>query len=560
MITEKKEVRKMFTLVQKLLDKYPTDRNLKLLKVGTVEWENRITKKIEKVDDIWVLGLRSSSRPIIVTAIEIETPTKHAVWRLTDRIHHANLSYDIGYRQIANFKGVKIRGLEKDFELTLKGQEFCNPLTALHVLETEHAENLIKGHLMEQNFDDAYMEVYSVSNASTDEPIRCQKTGKYILPSASPLELILKMDAIELNNLDNLELNERLTEMLRIKKDEFYVKLKSNSGYMLVDNFNRSYYKKNYSELYPIFSYEDIKNLKIEVPKKQFDIGVYGLGSAGTAILDQLCRSNWIKTFYLCDFDSIERKNMRNQWYIRKQNYSNKVDASVEIIEQLGVSEERNIIRFDRRKFQDTKLDDKVFKYLVSGFDSIEARLDFLKEIKDGKLVADYLIDCRYLDLACSIYFIDLNNKEELEFYEANLIEDGELLKKKLEKETLSLEDFCEWFRRKDGFKSECEYIRDNYFGRSGTCEPRIIESCHSCGSEQCQKYLYGLYKASLPNPRITIHENSCIKYNLIDIYKFVGSIVFGAVRKIENDEEKPFSLVEAQTDINGLPNLMKVR
>ena len=84
----------------------------------------------------------------------------------------------------------------------------------------------------------------------------------------------------------------------------------------------------------------------------------------------------------------------------------------------------------------------------------------------------------------------------------------------------------------------------------------------YSCGSGECKEHLYNEYlKAFENNPNcLSEEENTCLKQNLIDIYKYVGTIVMGAIRCIEHNEPKPFTHIEAETNVNGLPAYMIVK
>ena len=563
-IKDKKEVIKVFKKIQEILNK---DDNVtyKIIKVGSATWTNSLTKRPQKTNDIYVLGWKSSSRPIIITEISVNNGNKY---RLTDRYSHCNFSGHIEGVYISQLKGDG-KLLPEDLSIEVRGQEFCNPITALHVIETGEKDiaNLLRVTMSSQNFDDAYSDYSSVCNSELDEAIKCTNTYRMLLKNnSSPLEMLTGLSASSLQALSSYDLNQKLREITSLGKDEVWVKLKSDTTYakLTKSTFRRA--REKCSQYYPVYDYNDIVNMKIEIPRDNFDLGVYGLGSAGTAILDQVLRSNWIKSIYLCDFDRVEYKNMINQWYDRNSVGLKKACACYYKIRQL----ERNgsdiintnfFIKYDDDKeFQLTKLDDKKYKYVISGFDSINARLDFLNSILDGKIEAKYLIDCRYLDLACSIYMIDLENMDEIQFYKANLEADAELIKARNEKEKLTKEEFVEWFNRKGYFSSGCYGCRTKILKQEDVPSDCVINLLGGCKSQECIDNLYDIYLKSVPNPLVSRTDASCVKYNYIDIYKYVGAIVFGAFRKIENEGTKPFTLVEAETDIKGLPNYMVVR
>lgn len=566
-IRDKREVRKICNAIVKCLkDEKNSSAEARLIKVGTAKWTNGLTKKAQNVEDIYILGFKSSGRPLIINNLSIFSDANDK-YIINDRFSHVNMSSFSETRLYHLVGDGKI--LPSDFNIQFEGQEFCNPITALHILETEEKDiaTLLKVTLSSQNYDDAYSSYDSVENGYVDLAVSNSYGGYFLKNNASPIELILGEGSSTLTSIDAYDLNKRLRELVSLKKDEVWAKKKNEIKYKKIKKASLRKFKELYSDYYPAFDYKAIQKMEIEIPKDKYDLGVYGLGSAGTAILDQVCRSNWIKSIYMCDFDAVEPKNMINQWYDKNDVGKTKTLASSERIKELsrlgtGVIPTNFYVTHDTDLFQNTDLESKSFKYVISGFDSIKARMEFLNAILDGKIEAKYLIDCRYLDLACSIYMIDLENLEEIEFYKANLEADAELIKIRNEKEKLTKEEFADWFRRKGFFYSGCMRCREEILKETdvvGTCRPRF-DDIVDCGSNECVDYLYELYLASCPNPKISRTDASCVKYNYIDIYKYVGAIVFGAFRNIENNNEKPFALVEAETDVKGLPSCMVVR
>lgn len=564
-IRDKREVLKIFNAIVKCLkDEKNSSANARLIKVGTAKWTNGLTKRPQSVEDVYILGFKSSDRPLVINNLSIFSSDINDKFIINDRFSHVNMSEFRINRHYGLIGDGKI--LPSKFTVQFEGQEFCNPITALHVLETNEKDisTLLKVTLSSQNYDDAYSSYESVTNGSLDLAVSCRSCGRLLLKdNASPIELILGTSGSTLTHLDTFDLNRRLRDLVSLEKDEVWAKKKTEKHYTKLKKASLRKSKELYSDYYPAFDYKSIQQMEIEIPKDKYDLGVYGLGSAGTAILDQVCRSNWIKNIYLCDFDTVEAKNMINQWYDKNDICNLKATASVDHIYNLdrpssNVIGTKFYVECDTKKFQDTELENKSFKYVVSGFDSITARQDFLNSILDGKIEAKYLIDCRYLDLACSIYMIDLENSEEIEFYKANLEADAELIKIRNEKEKLTRDEFIDWYNRKGYFHVGCMDCRMNILK-----EKTVLTRCASswdCGSSKCIDYLYELYLASCPNPKVSRTDASCVKYNYIDIYKYVGAIVFGAFRNIENKNEKPFALVEAETDVKGLPSCMVVR
>lgn len=546
--------------VVRRLNKIARDQDIKykILRVGEATWANVLTKKPEKVKNIHFLGTPSCRRPYIITSIAVtdKNTNYRTVYKFTNMYYHANILNE-NYNYTFDFKGDG-KKFPTNAHLEIYGEEFCNPITLDHIYSGDDTDIacLLRTTLMSQNLDDGYGSNPSVSNSETDLAVETS-IGEKILPDASPIELICCCKSEQLRNMAPNVFNDRLRYMTNIAEDSCFVKFKFNSYYEACSKSYAENHKSEISSIYPIFTYEQIQKMNIHIPRDSYDLGVYGLGSAGTAILDQLARSNWIENIYLCDFDMVEAKNMINQWYLNSSINRNKTNACANLLKIMQRPMDSGIstvfhITTDTSKFQETSLDTKEFKYVVSGFDSIEVRQEFFNNIMDGKIKAKYLIDCRYLDLSCSVYFIDTDDTEQMEFYKANLDADGELIKNK-KAETLTAEEFDAWVQRKGYYERNCIKFKRDDLGCEEHCRGSLL-----CGGDACKKYLYDLYLKSCPNNKISIADASCLKYNYIDIYKYVGAIVFSAIREIENGKEKPFCLIEATTE--GLPNYMKVR
>lgn len=538
MITENK---KLFYKVSKAIEKQKK-YIYKLLYIGTAKWANARTCRVEEAHDLYILGFESSCKPILVNEIVLHSDEVNLRFVLNRHLYHINISETTTEKEIF----LVLDG--KAYEVTMYGQEFCNPITAYDVLNRDEKEvrGLIKANLLSQNDDDAFANIYSVSNTEIDMILQ----GGYVLNS-SPLRLMVPETS------DDNIIFERLREIKKVREKDVWAKAKGNDRY---DCYSKEYYRQNrseFSDYYPVFDKKFIDKLDIKAPKEEYDIGVYGLGSAGTAVLDTLCRSNWVKSIYLCDFDIVEDKNIINQWYTQNNVGGSKVTESANKIRDLQRDVNGIITKFtvnvDRLKFEDSSYKNKKFKYVVSGFDSIKTRQKFFAEIENGNIETQFLIDCRYLDLASSIYIIDTSNKEQMEFYKANLDADAEAFENASKTEMLSQAEFDEMYDKIDVPHGNCRKFEEKLGFDNFTC------GADTCGTKECRQWMYEYYRKH-GKPVVPEAESSCVKQNYIDIYKYAGSIIFGTVRKIENNEPKPFTLLEAETNIKGLPNYMIVK
>ena len=549
-IIKNKEVYKMFFKVMKALNEQ--QEKYKMIYIGNAKWTNARTDIEEKINGLYALGFESSCRPRLINSIELKTNQNTNIYSAFNRLNHTNICADIEdiefYLVIDN----------KAYQVRICYQEFCNPITAYDVWNTPTKEKekeivgLLKANLLTQNFDDSFSSISSVKNTEEDILIDNMMTR-----FDSPIELLLGKRIYKLNDEEKTE---KLIRINGIKDEQIWAKYKQNNQYCIVSKKVYRENKEQFSDYFPTFDKKTIEKMNIEIPKQKFDLGVYGLGSAGTAILDQICRSNWINSIYLCDFDTVEAKNINNQWYTNEDIEDSKTFASANKIKKFTRSINNNYIDFninsDKCKFEETDYAHKQFTYVISGFDSIKIRQNFFKEIKSGNLETKYLIDCRYLDLASSVYIIDTSNKEQMDFYETNLNADAELLEKENKKETMTKDEFIKWLEEKEVFTKDCGEFRSKYFK-----DVHIDCSSCSCHTHDCADIYYEKYLEKCLNGTFNKEEtNTCIKFNYIDIYKYVGAIVFGAIRKLQNGLQKPFTYLEAQTDVKGLPNYMVIK
>ena len=98
----------------------------------------------------------------------------------------------------------------------------------------------------------------------------------------------------------------------------------------------------------------------------------------------------------------------------------------------------------------------------------------------------------------------------------------------------------------------------------TGSC----AESCdfntddEACGDARCLAFWKRIWDEKKDELKIykpeEQQESSCVKQNFIDIYKYASSFVFAAIREIESGNPKPFTHIEASTDV--LPKSMILR
>lgn len=521
----------------------------KIIHIRDTEWTNCCTNRKELVKNIYTFASEHSGYAKLINSISVDG-------MYNDEKLKFNIAFVKCYQHVnINCSVYSFVLFTQDLQIKVCYQSFCNPITPMHLLEDYGSDVLLATNLETQNVDDSFNDIYSVSNVCYD-----RRLDNFAKKGSSYIELLTNRTVHELQKaFDDGSINDLIKPLIKTKSDEVWAKHLSNSYY---SKLSKDYYERNkrfYSSYYPVITYDEIQDLKLEYSSVQKNIGCFGLGSAGTAILDLIGRCNYFKTAVLVDYDVIEEKNLRNQWYTAGDVYGRKAECSKNILKRISNYRITSDIYIDKIEnvLPTMKCD---FKYVISGFDNLEARKYIFYQIEGGNLVANYLIDCRYLDLSCSIYFIDTTDKEQMEYYINQLKADIELFNKaKAENKDdrnirpFEFDELMKIWRENGYFQDGCLGARAKY---GCTCPTR---SC-SCGSDECKKTLYSSYLEKFPENKVGVAETSCVHHNFIDIYKYVGAIVMGAIRRIENKEDKPFTHVEAETNVNGLPACMVVR
>ena len=523
--------------------------NYRIVHVDSTYWKNYLTKRKGKVDDLYFIGRKnSSSRPICITHVDIDYENSIV---LHEYINHVNLSENSNYNIYLE--------LEDGTKITCYGHEFCNPITQHHIYSNPDIDKILKGQLMGQNNDSPYQTVRSVINDGYDYGVRTATGG--FLKNTSPVIQLITGLSNELMNSKQHIIDSLNKSKLPQNDNECLVKLRQNSYYTLAKVSELATLESNcdLSFYYSVIKYEDIKNILNELPKTDVDMTVIGLGSAGTGVLDQVSRSTYFNQYLLIDFDKIEFKNLRNQWYTRHHYKEDKVTISKNILCSFNVNDVS--VHAVKDRFENAPLKYYKSKYVVSGFDTLECRLNLLDTIISGTFECEYLIDLRYLDYECSVYFIDLKDEKQVKYYrnllEADIEMFNEINKDKYVQTKEQLRDF--WMS--NGYHvGNCALARHNFF-KDETCIYQQILNKLGCGqcNDACLDGLWAQFQIAQPKIPLTEElESSCVRQNFIDIYKYASSFVFAAIREIEGDNPKPFTHIEAKTDV--IPSSVVVR
>ena len=548
-----------------------------------------LTGEVEVFEDIQILVPEGYSKPFIVSSENF-------------KFRHYNVSSELN-----KFNIFINETKTKEYWC----QDICNSISCDNIFKNlEWAVNVLLNNLEAPNPSDAYGSQVlwlqeHVSLRSPDAKVCCKVCGACLKKTDNPLLLIKNVCPLCID-ADNLKIGE-------IEETGFYVKKHTRSDYKYFSTLSHEM-SKDLSDYYPVFTPEQIKTSLLNIQKIDRDIIVMGLGSAGSNIVEQLGRTTLVDSFVLIDYDTVEIKNLRNQIYTEGDRGSNKTYCVKNFLNSIN---KKNVKEF-RNRFENVEFMFMRTKYIVLGFDSINTRLKAFNKVNDGSIECKYIIDTRYLDLEASIYFINTSNKNEMSYYYNNLISDGAILNEaetKIKPKPLLIKDIRAIFTEYRVLRGRCRQFNRDVLGNGdctmcadkpamlgcgstkclGHAQQMILESgvnlvskltpdmvkkmwqeggcfdgrCHAklmeltgssndgcesiCESPDCINFLVRTLNSHHVTP-----ESSCIKQNIVDIYKFASSYVTAAVREIEEERDKPFVHIEVST--NGLPAMMKVR
>lgn len=545
--------------VEEVLNLAVEKQTIKYCKVDKIKLRNKYTKKQAVVKDLFFVATKEAScNPMFVTSVRI----KDTIYILHRDLTHYNMSTSSGTFMI-----------DTTHEIVFK--DFCNTVKMVHLWKNpDTASKLLKGNLLEGNPNDAYRSINSVEADRQVYPLFDDYSS--FMPNTCTLEQIITRRRFPSGETgDNTkEAIAKVHKALKEDKDMCYAYVANNEEgereykYKLVKRQDIDNGKYDVSSYYRIYTAEDIdENISFSLIEK--DICVIGLGSAGGGILEQLCKTKYIKTYTLIDFDIVENKNLRNQPYQYSDIGNYKANAIAGYIERFGVKDDTPDIQIKSTRYQDVELSIYKFKYLVSGFDNLECRIDVLNKIKSGEIHTEYLIDARYEGLDSSVFVVKTDNKEEMEYYEKLLLADkAELDRIESEKEhvyTWTADDVTA-----SGWKRKCQFNCSNVRRELGypydpterqynVCDyvehRRSDERRYFCGSEECVECI----RRALEEQHIENTTNAgCMAQNIIHIYKMTSAWVMSAFRSIETDGKKYFTHVDITVD--PIPNAVVLK
>lgn len=570
---------------------------IKIFKVENEEGRKAVIVKIPRpIELIGATGEKELIEPIYLLGYECGSDNVKLVYSPdfpTVNFAHPNLTDGAGTAIFNEFELLEpVDGYKKGHIFNnIKLRHFCNPVVQCQLYdEPELIANIVSMQLEEPNPSNAYsdsnkeFETY-VYPSRKDKVIKCSSCHSVIKSSDdNKIGMILGLCPHCFSRLLKTQPHIIRERMLTTGH---YAKLLNQGVYKHLKNKPRKLEK--YSTYYPIINMDevDINNL---IPIESVDLLLLGCGSAGSNIIDQLSRTTMINSYYLIDFDTIERKNLRNQTYIENQIGYNKVSALANNITSIKC--DSNVQGY-HGKFQEINYDFYKFKYVVLAFDSIDTRYEAFLKIQSGEIKTDYIIDTRYKDLDCSIYFIDTSDEKQMSYYLECLLQDKETLNKSREEDYKKLleQDKIEPFLTKDRleyiwkasgaiysgcsniihrltsddicFSSMCasnSCINGLYEVLKNKSVKEILEAISECkhlGGEYVTKIILELPELKPSDVPTMLDQNSCYHNNIIDVYKFASCFVTSSIREIFSNRPKQFTHVEINT--SGIPKAMVI-
>lgn len=529
---------------------------LQYVKIKSVKLRNKFTKKEQVIHDLYFAAFGASSdSPKWIRAIK----KGDTIYVLHDDFTHYNMGTGDGEYSVV--------GID-DEPVTLIFRNFCNRVTADHIYQDKDAaEKILKGHLSEGNPNDSYRSIDSIEIDKKAYPLFTCREGMFLSNKSSLNQVVTR--SITTKTASEEQLKDLMDIQKALKEDSnkcyAYVaysnQLKLNFSYQLIDKKDLKSGKYVVSNYYKTYTAEDIDSNDV-IDKIDYDVLCIGLGSAGSNIMEQFARLNYFEKYMLVDPDEVEARNLRNQIYRNNQIGEYKVRAADYILREYNVK--CPSINTFVYKFEEQSYDLYKFKYVISGLDSIDTRIELLDYIESGKIETKYLIDARYIDLDSSLYIIDMSNKEEVEYYKKLLLEDKKELETiKAKQEEQKEAEWIPWttdeIKESRLFKQivggHCSKNTEKYQGTKSRNLCNVFDMHIRCGSTECAELWQEYYnKSKIPHDE----ESTCLAQNIVHIYKLTSAWVVSAVRSIETDNKKPFTHVEITAE--PIPNAIVLK
>jgi molybdopterin/thiamine biosynthesis adenylyltransferase len=496
----------------------------KMIRVeGEFEWEHQVTDdRVRLVNPWFVVGHYGGL--YLVKKVE-ERKSGASIRTFFEYLYHANLEVCCGY-----WTGSKYR---------IWAPHFCtNNFNKVDTTEffKDYDVNIqtLKILIPQQNPSSAYqVPMYSMCMTELDFGV---------------LDLRYKEDNIlNLLCMSHSPNNEQLSDL---RTQGYYYKPKDETRYYYTLNLKdiRGFLTSGrLSKHYKIINCKKLHSL-LDNFKYKYDMMCVGCGSSGSNFAYQLSKTKLVNSMALVDGDCVERKNLRNTtfntsdtggWKNKANRLMSKIKVALPETEAIRtVDVYHNYIERVFGKFET--------EFLFSGVDKLTVRRELLEH---PHISSRYIIDAGYQGLSSSIYIIDREDEEQVEYYKAYL---DNSIKNYVDDVIPNFSNLDRWQWR--------NLIRWNYGDRHK--EYDMTKSQWMKHSDKWKKKAWSLLSSKDKEgilSKLEASRQTCQSPNIIDIYTITSGILVGVVREIKNGKDKPFTHLEVDTS-TGIPLTMVVR
>lgn len=506
---------------ENIVEEINTDNNLRdycyAFKLdGEYEWEHQVLdKKVKLIDPIFIFkdrcGLYLLSRTTHYNSVSV-----------LDYLYHANIS-----RYQSDFWGNKN---------VYYARHFCtnnfNPMRLSEfVYNLELNIATVKLLLPVQNPSSAYQSpTESMDMTTLDKSVQGLEYKKQNF-----IKLVTESRNPDRDRIARLNMSEG-----------YYVKYTTNEYYSYLktkDELVSMCHTLPMSKYYKVIPAKVLGKL-LEDMVFDYDIISIGCGSSGSNVMWQLSKTKMVDSFMLLDKDNITERNLRNTTYNNDNCWNNKSGCLTKIVyKSLGFTPFRKVDEYNSwledlfAKFNTT--------YLFSGVDKLTLRKELFEK---ENIKWRYFIDAGYQGLSSSIYIIDREDEEQMEYYKNYLDNSIKTYVEDIIPDVANVGYY--------GWDRTIRYLK-KYNPKFDMCRSRFTKHSDKWFKEVWSSVPLKEKEKVLCN--VSQERQTCQSPNIIDIYTITSGIIVGAIREIYNGNTKPFTHLEVDTS-TGIPLTMVVR
>jgi len=544
-----------------------------------IKIKHPLTKATKIFGNLMLMYQNETHFPDLISGIEVMDEAKCKKFGLlecnTEVFPHPNVN--LSPMDCLIYSGEKT----KEPIAKLKVNNFCNPVNAGALWNNLDNLFYLTNQLEKYTFSDAFNQALKehIDFDLKERIVKCARCSTIMNPEkTTAIEYATKRCSGCIQANKDVIMRE-FQQLVKREPNNMFFKVGKNNNYHYDSKENFEIYSAGgeISAHYPILDMEEIMKTADALPNQEMDMCIMGLGSAGSGLIDQIGRTQILNKYTLIDFDSVENKNLRNQLYTSRDVGGYKSEQMAEIMRRMRSNTTGLTIKHFNRKFETVdSFSYTDFKYTLLGFDTIKTRFKALTDILSSKINTKYIMDTRYDGLTASVYMVDRENSDEVEYYKECLLQDGEALEHEEKDDEwkdidINNPNFMALVREYDPQHGGCSRFCTDVVRCQDPNSGRGIQLCHLPVSERCGQArtdCSGFDTDCLPAMVAYMNKHqrpykgandvnniTCTAWNIIDIYKFASTFLTSAIRDIEEGKPKPFTHIEVSTD--GLPQSM---